>query len=164
VDGIGHGREAAAAAEIAIRTLQSRAQEPVVALVNYCHLALRGTRGVVMSLAQFLAGDGTLTWLGVGNVEGLVLRPRAEGESTRVRLVLRGGVVGANLPHLHASTFPVQPGDTLLFATDGIAGSFDRDLDPRQRPQTLAEGILAQHARNSDDALVLVARFVARTK
>ena len=161
VDGIGHGQEAAAAAEIALRTLEQHAEEPMVAQVNRCHAALRGTRGVVMSVAHFRARERTLTWLGVGNVEGLVLSHKHGKPLKTMRLLQRGGVLGANLPPLQSATFPVTAGDTLLFATDGIATGFDRNLDLTQDPQSLADGIVARHARGTDDALVLVARFVA---
>jgi serine phosphatase RsbU (regulator of sigma subunit) len=157
VDGLGHGREAATVAEIAIRTLRQGAQEHIVALVNRCHEELRGTRGVVMSLASFKAREGTLTWLGVGNVEGLVLRA---GGSSIVRLLLRRGVVGGHLPALHVATFPVRPGDTLVFATDGVGSGFDTDLDPMQPVQALAERILGEHGRGTDDALALIVRFL----
>jgi len=159
VDGLGHGQDAAAAAKIAIRILRRRAQEPIVALVNHCHAALRETRGAVMSLAHFQAKEGTITWLGVGNVVGLVMRPVTGNGVQPVRLLLRGGVVGGHLPALHVSTFPVQSGDTLVFATDGIGGDFERDLVPSQSLQPLAEGILARHGLKTDDALVLLARF-----
>ena len=161
VDGIGHGQEAAAAAEIAVRTLEQHIEAPAVTQVNRCHAALRGTRGVVMSLAHFRARERSLTWLGVGNVEGLVLSHDHGKPLKAMRLLQRSGVLGSNLPALLPSTFPVAAGDTLLFATDGIATGFDRNLDLRQGPQALAEGILARHARGTDDALVLVARFVA---
>ena len=160
VDGIGHGREAASAAEIAVETLQLHAQEPLVALVKHCHEALRQTRGAVMSLAHYQAREGMVTWLGVGNIEGLVLRAGSSRGPVRARLLQRSGVVGKSLPSLHASTFPVHVGDTLLFATDGIATDFDRDLDPGQRPEALAERILSSYGRSTDDALVLVARFM----
>ena len=32
------------------------------------------TRGVVLSIALFNAENNTMTWLGVGNVDGLLLR------------------------------------------------------------------------------------------
>ena len=38
--------------------------------------------------------------------------------------MLRGGVVGYSLPALRIATLSVAPGDTLIFATDGIGGSF----------------------------------------
>jgi serine phosphatase RsbU (regulator of sigma subunit) len=159
VDGLGHGSEAAAAAEIAVRTLRQNAQESIVNLVGRCHQELRGTRGVVMSLASYDARDGTLTWLGVGNVVGLVLRSALESKPLAVRLLLCSGVVGRKLPALHVATFPVRPGDTLVFATDGVECNFDTDLDTDQPIQMLAERIIEQHGRSDDDALALIARF-----
>jgi len=159
VDGLGHGPEAAAAAEIAVRTLRRNAQESVISLVSRCHEELRGTRGVVMSLASYDAREGTLTWLGVGNVAGLVLRSHSGGHPPAMRLLLCRGVVGRKLPALHVTTFPVQPGDTLVFVTDGVASDFDSDLDTGQPIQVLAERIIDQHGRSDDDALALIARF-----
>ncbi len=48
VDGLGHGEEAALAARLAVTTLDRFAGEPVGSLVQRCHEALLGTRGVVM--------------------------------------------------------------------------------------------------------------------
>src|SRR4051794_4565171 len=64
VDGLGHGAEAATAAEIAVATLSAHAHEPAIQLVERCHDRLRGSRGVVMSLATFDTPGNTLTWLG----------------------------------------------------------------------------------------------------
>src|ERR1043166_5109907 len=51
VDGLGHGAEAATAARTAVHTLAEHAAESVLALLQRCHVALKGSRGVVMSLA-----------------------------------------------------------------------------------------------------------------
>lgn len=159
VDGLGHGEEAAAAAKLAVSILERHAQEEVIALLRRCHEALRGTRGVVMSLASFRAPDSMLTWLGVGNVEGLLLREAADSALRHEALVLRGGVVGAELPPLRVSVIPVMRGDTLIFATDGIREGFTERLALSDPPQELADRILARHAKGTDDALVLVARY-----
>ena len=74
VDGLGHGSEAADVAKTAVRSLERHASQPVISLLRQCHGALSGTRGAVVSLAAFSARDETMTWLGVGNVEGLLLR------------------------------------------------------------------------------------------
>src|ERR687888_8854 len=74
LDGLGHGEQAAAAANRAIRVLQTLETESVVSLLKRCHERLQSTRGVVMSLAVFNALDETMTWVGVGNVEGVLLR------------------------------------------------------------------------------------------
>jgi negative regulator of sigma-B (phosphoserine phosphatase) len=160
VDGLGHGPEAAAAARSAVVTLADYAHEPVMSLIKRCHERLIRTRGVVMSLASFNALDNTMTWLGVGNVEGALLRADGMARPARESILLRGGVVGYQLPALHASILPVTRGDVLILATDGIRGGFVEDVTLSDPPQQIAEHIFARRARGTDDALVLVARYL----
>lgn len=159
VDGLGHGEEAAAAALLAVGVLKRHADETVTALVHRCHEALRETRGVVMSLASLRNPDDTMTWLGVGNVEGLLVRAAPDGHLRKESLVIRGGVVGQHLPALQEEVVPVRRGDTLVFATDGVRAGFADALAAGEAPQRLADRILAQHGTGADDALVLVARY-----
>jgi negative regulator of sigma-B (phosphoserine phosphatase) len=159
MDGIGHGEEAAIAAKTAISILIASPDEPVISLVERCHQALRSTRGVVMSLASIDTQHGMMTWLGVGNVQGVLMRAGAQKGSAHEVLLLRGGVVGAQLPALQAAVIPVANGDTLLFATDGIRSEFLESLSVLESPQRAADKILKQHCRGNDDALVLVARL-----
>src|SRR5947207_9110870 len=72
VDGLGHGEEAAFAAKTAVGTLERYVHEPTLSVLQRCHEALKGTRGVVLSLASFDSTRGTMTRLGVGNVEGVL--------------------------------------------------------------------------------------------
>jgi phosphoserine phosphatase RsbX len=160
IDGLGHGEEAAAAANLAVTGLARAAQESVLTLVRRCHEGLKATRGVVMSLASFTVPDSTLTWLGVGNVEGLLLRADVHHRPVCEAIPLRGGVVGYQLPALHASVLPIRRGDTLVLATDGIRDGFAEGLPLRDPPQQVADRILAQFGKDTDDALVLVARFI----
>lgn len=161
VDGIGHGPEATRAAETAVQTLLSRPGESVHALVNRCHEALRPTRGVVMTLASINANDDTITWLGVGNVEGCLFR--ANGLSpAREGVLLRGGMVGAQLPALYASVAPIHPGDLIVLTSDGIRGGFEPGVAIQSPPQRIADQILQKHFKGTDDALVLVARYLGR--
>jgi negative regulator of sigma-B (phosphoserine phosphatase) len=162
VDGLGHGPEAADAAALTVHTLESHAREPVIGLVERCHDRLRGTRGAVVSLASFSARDNTMTWLGVGNVEGVLLRRPEErtGYGSRDQLLLRGGVLGALLPPLVADTLPVVRGDTLILASDGIRSGFAGDVMPTISPQHIADRILAVGGKGTDDALVLVTRYL----
>jgi len=160
VDGLGHGPEAAAAARSAVAILKDYAHEPVISLVKRCHERLIRTRGAVMSLASFNALDNTMTWLGVGNVEGVLLRADAAADPPRENVLLRSGVVGYQLPALHASILPVTRGDVLILATDGIRSGFAEDVSLSDPPQRIAEHILARRATGMDDALVLVARYL----
>jgi len=163
MDGLGHGEQAAAAANRAVKVLQTADTESIVSLLKRCHERLRSTRGVVMSVAAFNAVDETMTWIGVGNVEGVLLRADPTVVPGQKSLVSRNGVVGSRLPLLEAAIVPVMRGDTLIFATDGIGSEFTQHLALGEGPQQLADKILAQYATRTDDALVLVARYVGET-
>ena len=159
IDGLGHGAEAASASRIARSILEAHADESPEALFRHCHLGLRSTRGVVMSLGSLDLAKALLTWLGVGNVQGVLLHPGLSPEAAEESLLLRAGVLGAHLPLLQAAVLPVSAGDTIVFATDGIAADFARGLARSLPPQRAADAILARHYKATDDALVLVARL-----
>ena len=159
IDGIGHGEEAANAAKAAVSILKTEADEPVISQLQRCHEGLRSTRGVVMSLASIDPGHGMMTWVGVGNVQGVLMRSGATKGTVQEVLLLRAGVVGSQLPALQAAVLPIAKGDTLVFATDGIRGEFAEDLSALESPQRAADRILERHCRGNDDALVLVVRL-----
>ncbi len=157
IDGVGHGNEAAHAARTACRTLTSSPLEDAVSLVWRCHEALKETRGVVMTLL-FFSPSGAMTWMGVGNIEGVLFRSDAGGRTRASHVVLRGGVVGGQLPLLRAESVMLQPRDTVILATDGIRAEFSDDLTPGEEPQAIADQILSRFRKGTDDALVLVVR------
>jgi len=161
VDGLGHGAEAATAARTAVSTLSEHASESVLALLERCHWALKGSRGAVMSLAFADRQQDTLTWVGVGNVECILLHADAAPArgSARAGLVTPGGIVGSELPQVRAQVIPIAAGDVLILATDGVREGFSDGLQFDAPPQQLAEHILSRHGKGTDDALVLVARY-----
>jgi len=156
MDGLGHGPDAAHGARMAAAILEAHSEEPPPALILRCHEALRSTRGVVMSLAALDAARRSMTWLGIGNVQGILLRDSGGAEES---LLLRSGVVGGQaLPSLTPDVVPFNPGDALVFATDGVEGEFDRQLARNLSAQMAAEAILSRYGKATDDALVLVMR------
>ena len=113
-----------------------------------------------MSVACLDTRRGVLTWISVGNVEGIVVQSGSDGQAARSRLITRGGVVGSALPLLRAEVLGLVAGDLLVFATDGIDQSFGDDLrrDPR-RVDEIANELLEQFGKKTDDSLVVVARI-----
>jgi serine phosphatase RsbU (regulator of sigma subunit) len=158
VDGLGHGQEAGTAARTAIDALASSPQESLISLVNRCHQALTKTRGATMTVASLNLSEQSLAWLGVGTVEGCLLR--ADPTHPTERMLLRGGVVGYQLPILQISVVPIYAGDLLVLASDGIRSGFEYGLSLRDPPQKIADRILAQHFKGTDDALVLAVRYL----
>jgi phosphoserine phosphatase RsbX len=160
IDGLGHGTEAAVAARAAAAVLQAHPGEPVQALVRRCHQGLRSTRGAVISMASFRAYDSSMTWIGVGNVDGVLLRADPAATPRREVIATRGGVVGFQLPSLHSATLRVSRGDIVLLATDGIRTRFSEGVALERSPQEIADSILLRHNRGNDDALVVVVRYL----
>ena len=164
VDGLGHGPVAAVACHKAVETAAATFQEPLTAVLQRCHAALQLTRGAVISLCRFNGADNTMTWLGVGNVEGVLLRKEQKVVPRREVLLLRSGIVGARLPPLREATLAVTPGDTLVLATDGVKASFFFDLVASGSVEDMARSILRANCLGTDDALVLVVRYLGVRK
>ncbi|HYK11332.1 MAG TPA: SpoIIE family protein phosphatase [Gemmatimonadales bacterium] len=162
VDGLGHGADAAAAARRAVATVEAAARDPIPILFRRCHDALVGTRGVVMSVAVIDSKHSQITWAGVGNVDAWLLRPHAAGGKVRTSLVPRGGVLGRGVPPLAPVTLALDPGDLLMFATDGIREGFVESVSLQDAPQRSASRIMATHGKGTDDALILVVKYLGQ--
>lgn len=158
IDGLGHGPEAAHAAGRAAEIVETHPDERPDALLRRCHDALRSTRGAAMTVASIDPVVGEMTWLGVGNVQATVLQRRTR-DARREWVPLRGGVVGYLLPSLRPGTVRLQRDDVLVLATDGVRPVFGEWPAPAEAPQEVADRILADQSRGTDDALVLVARY-----
>lgn len=160
VDGAGHGADAAAAAKLAAETLQVHALESPIGLLLRCHEELKGSRGAVMTIAFIHLRDRTLTWVGVGNVEAVLFHGLGQYRTRPDRALLRNGVIGYRLPPVRAEVLQLKPFDTLIIVTDGIKPNFDDGLALGEDLQSIADGILARHHNPTDDALVVVVRYM----
>ena len=163
VDGLGHGDEATLAARYAVQELEAHARESVTALVQHCHRALRQTRGAVMTIVSLDTYSDTLTMMGIGNVETVIVRPTARSAATRESVLLRGGVVGYQLPPLQTTTVPVMMGDVIVFATDGVREDFPELIDPAAPLPQIVDKIMAQKFRGTDDGLVLACKYIGKS-
>jgi len=162
VDGLGHGPEAAFAARTATASLRERPQDEIADLMRRCHASLQRTRGVVMSVASIDAETNQMTWLGVGNVDASLFRADPNAKLARESLPHRGGVVGFQIPSLRITTLSIARGDTLVFATDGISNNFHAGSPLGWHPQDAADFMVRRYGKDTDDALVLVARYLGR--
>lgn len=162
VDGIGHGPEAANASRRAIEVIRSGAQTDSLGdLVLECHRSLRNcSRGAVLSMARYDAEQSMMTWLGIGNVEGRLLLKTKGGRYLQEYLVLRPGLLGERMPALRPSVLRVREGDMLIFATDGIKADFAEHLYIDSHVDDIARNIIARCNKGTDDALVLVMRYM----
>lgn len=159
VDGLGHGEEAATAAHAAVGALERYAREPLADLVRHCHEALLGLRGVVLGLAYLDPQAATMTWLGVGNVGGILLRADSGSKPARITLVQSAGFIGGETPHPTTRSVPLAIGDTVMLFSDGIKDGFADSVVLSNTPKEIADAVIGRHTKGNDDALILVARY-----
>ena len=138
--------------------------DDLVVLTKRCHDALRGTRGAAISLAFISAVTSTMTWLGVGSVEGRVLSGEPSVLRPKGSLALGNGVPGHELPGLRTATLDIRPGDLLVLATDGIQAGFGDSLDVSGSTEAISKRVVANHWRPTDDALVVTVRFLGERR
>mgnify|MGYP000128946393 CR=1 FL=1 len=155
IDGLGHGPEAAVAAEAAISTLAAHPVPDLDTAMQECHVALRGTRGAALLVVRIALAARELTFAGVGNVEAQLWQsgpPR--------RIISDRGIVGATLPRVRPVTIPLEPEWLLLMYTDGLRNRFDLPAVRQTAPDadSLSHTLLNDWSRPTDDATVLVAQ------
>jgi phosphoserine phosphatase RsbX len=159
LDGLGHGAEAAEAAERGVDVLRDACAESLDVLVQRCHRALSGTRGAAMTLARIDFRTDTLSWIGIGNVAADLVAKHPAGVEVRSSARLAGGIVGYRIPEaLTPQKVPIRPGDLLVITSDGIVEDHLDDIDFSASSLAIADQILHRHAKDNDDALVLTAR------
>lgn len=155
IDGLGHGREAAAASKLACQLLDGAAGANPGEQLRALHAGLSRTRGAALALGDADLDAGLWTWCGVGNISGLLIPPQGPAE----RLLCVNGIVGSNhLPPPRLRTLPLPAGSLLLLHSDGLHEIRAQQLPVGPSLQAWAEQLLVLGARGDDDALVWVGR------
>lgn len=154
VDGLGHGRDAAAVAAIATAAFPQLATESPEAALTGLDAALRGTRGAALSVAVIDEATRTTRFSGVGNVDGRLL---AAGRSEH--LIPQSGIVGHVMPAVRATNTPWPLRARIVMHTDGIAQRWHIDAYPglvTAHPALIAGVIYRDFGRDRDDVTVCV--------
>lgn len=112
-----------------------------------------------MNVTSINQRESTLSWAGVGNVEGVLL-PAGPALAAKHLISVNDFLGSASRLRVHPATHNLQANDLLLFATDGIRGGFTAGLNRADTTRRIADAILAGYCTDNDDALVLVARYL----
>jgi serine phosphatase RsbU (regulator of sigma subunit) len=155
VDGLGHGPQAALAAQSARSELAAQPELAPVEALRACHHALRRTRGAAISIVEVDPVSRQLIGAGVGNVD---VHVRSSGKQRR--FTADRGIVGCSLPAVHQIELALDDDWLLVVHTDGVSTQFGLHVLPlclRDGAQSVADEILRRWGRDSDDATVVVA-------
>ena len=117
---------------------------------------MRPTRGAAASILSMPGASDKVTFIGVGNVLGLV----ASDLETR-RMVSFNGTLGHTLKSVRTFVYPTS-GDTLaVLASDGLGTHWSLDAYPglrRRHPTLIAAVLYRDFDRTRDDVTVVVAK------
>lgn len=156
VDGLGHGPDAAAAAQAALLILQEyRSCEPGE-IVERAHGALRSTRGAALAVAAIEPAKKVVRFCGVGNVAARI------AEATSVRhLVSLNGIIGHEARKITEFSYPWTSESVLIMHSDGLLSRWDLAAYPAllRRHPALITGVLYRDCnRGGDDVTILSVR------
>jgi anti-sigma regulatory factor (Ser/Thr protein kinase) len=155
-DGLGHGPDAARAADAAVATLdQHRGLEPAE-LMERIHSALRITRGAAAAVARIDCTRDQLRFAGIGNISACVY-----DHNGRRALVSHNGIVGHNMRKVQEFTVACPPGALCIMHSDGLQTQWDLDSYPglgQRHPALVSAVLMRDFIRRRDDAMVLAVR------
>lgn len=156
VDGLGHGPEAAKAADTALRVISDHSGQAPAALIQLVHAALRATRGAAIGIATLHRESRSITFAGVGNIAGSII-----GAVSTKSMASYNGTVGHTMHKVQEFTYAWAPDASVILHSDGIQTRWRLDTYPglHARHPALIAGVLHRDfIRGRDDATVLVVR------
>lgn len=155
-DGLGHGPDAAAAAQAALAAFAEDPLGDPRAQLQHVHMALRGTRGAAVMTLRADVQAAAVRSCGAGNVVGRLV----SGVSDRT-ILTQHGTAGVTIRTPDETTTPWPPHALVLVCSDGIETRWKAEgLVPLLgRDPALAAALLVRdHCRGRDDATVAVLR------
>jgi anti-sigma regulatory factor (Ser/Thr protein kinase) len=155
-DGLGHGPDAAEAANQAVAIFSEQSPRHPAELLQLIHSGLRGTRGAAVVAAEVAPETGVIRYAGVGNITGLIL----DGGTSR-NLISHNGTAGIEARAIQEFSYPWTENSLLVLHSDGVASHWLLDDYPglaQKHPVLIAGVLFRDHQRLRDDSTVVVAK------
>ena len=160
IDGLGHGPEARKASDKAVGAIARHSDLGLREILETVNAQMEGVRGCVLAVVRFSAQSRVLECLSAGDIRVHLYHLRDAHFFTSTPLVIGDRDLRSRRLRVEETTAP--PGSVLVMFTDGLESrtTLKGQLDLLRRPAlVIAQDLLAEHSRGTDDALVLVARF-----
>ena len=156
-DGLGHGVDAAAASDEALRVFHQQPSAAPSDVLNSSHESLRRLRGAAVAIAHLDATARTVTFCGAGNIAGRII----SGLHDR-SLLSQHGTIGLQIRRLQDIEYPWPEHALLVMHSDGINTRWDITTVPgllQCAPSLIAAWLWRSHCRGRDDATAVVVRL-----
>lgn len=155
VDGLGHGPDAAIAANEALRLFHRHRHLPLPQILEYLHAGLRPTRGAAVAIARYDGQRSTVVYGGIGNIAGSI----QTGHEMR-RMISMNGTAGHIARRIQTFDYP-SAGGLVIMHSDGLTMNWSLERYPgitRMHPTLISAVLYRDYARRRDDATVLVVK------
>lgn len=155
-DGLGHGPEAAKAANAAIAVMPQHENTSPGGILQCIHLSLRGTRGAAVAIAQISRERHQVGFAGVGNITVSIFDHNACRQ-----LLSHNGIVGHNMRKLQELSYHWPREGLLIAHSDGMGTRWDLQAYPglaESHPTLIAAVLYRDFNRGRDDVTVVVVR------
>ncbi|MDR7271476.1 anti-sigma regulatory factor (Ser/Thr protein kinase) [Pelomonas saccharophila] len=155
-DGLGHGPDAAEAADLALQLFRRCASAAPAAVLEDAHPSMRSTRGAAVAVVAIERSLDRLLFAGAGNVSGRLIN----GISDR-GLMSQPGTLGLQIRSLRDVAYDWPEHAILVLFTDGIVSRWNlADAAGLMAcgPMVIAGWIIRDYCRGHDDATVVVVR------
>ena len=153
-DGLGHGELAEQAAKAGEQVFAQAAFVDATVLMNDMHIAMGGTRGGAMAVAQYDAVADNLRFTGVGNIGANLIGPdKSRG------LASHPGIVGVQFRKAHPFDYAQVAGQLLIMFSDGLQSRWNLSDYPglvHRHPALIAAILHRDFCRGRDDVTVFV--------
>lgn len=154
IDGLGHGHDAAKAAELGGDAFDTMPFVDPGTLMSNLNAAMSGSRGGAAAIAQYEAATDTLRFAGIGNIAAfLVNASRSRG------LASHPGIVGVQFRKSQTFDFKEVRQDLLIMHSDGIQSRWNLRTYSglvHCHPGVIAALLHRDFSRGRDDATILV--------
>jgi anti-sigma regulatory factor (Ser/Thr protein kinase) len=158
-DGLGHGPDAAAAAQEAVRVMRECQGSAPTQLAENVHRALAGTRGAAIGIADIAIDTKQVAFVGIGNIGASVV---AGGASHP--LISHYGTAGVTAPRIAEFHCPLPLPAIVILHSDGVSSRWqigDYAGLEQQHASIIAGVVSRDFRRGRDDVAVAVAKVLA---
>jgi hypothetical protein len=155
LDGLGHGPNAAKAADKAVQEFVNVKNLPPAETIKELHQKIKGTRGGVGMIFQFDILSNSFSFAGLGNISARVI-----GFEKNKNCISYNGIIGHSIPNtLHNNAFSWQANEILVIHSDGLKSRWDFNNLPKildYDGSVVAAALYKEFSRKTDDLLIIV--------
>ncbi|WP_295119984.1 ATP-binding protein [uncultured Chitinophaga sp.] len=149
-DGLGHGKDAQAAVDLAIDAFKICPYDSPLETLRFIHTSVKRSRGLVGTAAYFDKKDKKWLICGIGNIQSRLHNPVGSKNYLGYN-----GIIGHNIPNtMKDQEIEYEKGQTIVMCSDGFKSRWDLSKYPgilRNDLSVAAAAMFRDFSRNTDD-------------